>query len=270
MGQLIADIFITTKDRPELFKKSLQSFIKCTNPENYRLTIVDDGSSIDQANAYYDSNNEFHIAIPSVNSYIKHAGNFGLADSINHALSIIDCNNKWHEDKKVGNKNAIADFICYVQDDVLYSPGWLPKLAKMFMLFEKQHKLGFASGVECIEHPIKKYIGNGMILKDYIRATNMFARREYWMSMHPIPAFDPETGRLRAKPNNGIGSGVDWHFVRNHSNSVCKTGRTCLVIPGLLQHMGYKNSTWLARELPESDKDKEVIEYALKSDMIVK
>ena len=87
----------------------------------------------------------------------------------------------------------------------------------------------------------------------------MFARRSYWMSMFPIPRFDPETGQVRAKPNDGLGSGVDWHVIRNHQNSICKTGRTCLVLPGLLQHMGFNKSTWLNRELPESELDKAII-----------
>ena len=81
-------------------------------------------------------------------------------------------------------------------------------------------------------------------------------------SMWPIPRFDPETQRERAKPNDGIGSGVDWHFIRNAENSVCKTGKTCLVVPGLIQHNGFDQSTWLKRELPESDEDKRKIEEA--------
>ena len=87
----------------------------------------------------------------------------------------------------------------------------------------------------------------------------MVARREYWQSLMPIPRFDPETGRIRAKPNDGMGSGVDWHLIRNHENSVCKTGRTCLVMPGLLRHVGYDKSTWLNREMPESKLDKDII-----------
>lgn len=74
--------------------------------------------------------------------------------------------------------------------------------------------------------------------------------------MWPISRIDPETGRERGKPNDGMGSSVDWWFIRNHKNSVCKTGRTNLVMPGLLVHIGYKDSTWLKRELPESEFDK--------------
>jgi hypothetical protein len=132
----------------------------------------------------------------------------------------------------------------------------------MFLLFEKQHNLGFASGIECVEHETSQAIASRVLLKKWIRAAQMFGRHEYWMSMFPIPRFDPETGAIRAKPNNGIGSGVDWHFIRNHLNSVDRTGRNCLVLPGLCVHAGFKDSTWLKRELPESRHDKDEIEKA--------
>jgi hypothetical protein len=183
---------------------------------------------------------------------ITNRENMGLGPSINMALSHIDSLKKWD--------NTQVPFTAYVQDDVLYSPGWLERLSKMFLLFESPHKLAFASGVECIEHPVKKQLGGGMMLKDWIRATCMFARHEYWMSMWPISRIDPETGRERGRPHNGLGSSVDWWFIRNHPNSVCRTGRTNLVIPGLLKHLGYKESTWLPRELPESEADKKSIE----------
>lgn len=86
--------------------------------------------------------------------------------------------------------------------------------------------------------------------------TNVLGRREYWQSLMPIPRLDPETGKIRAKPNGGMGSSVDWWLIRNHENSICKTGKTCLVVPGLVRHIGFHNSTWLDRDLPESDADK--------------
>jgi glycosyltransferase involved in cell wall biosynthesis len=203
-----------------------------------------------------DLSSEFKI-----DHILFHQENLGLGPSINQALMHISALNSWGEfDSRALDPGNITQFICYCQDDLLYTKGWLERLAKMYMLMEKQYNLGFASGVECVEHAVCKDIGNGMLLKDWIRAAQMFGRREYWMSMYPITRFDPETGNVRAKPNNGIGSGVDWHFIRNHPNSVCKSGKTCLVIPGLVKHMGYKESTWLNRELPESESDKRAIE----------
>ena len=187
---------------------------------------------------------------------IVNADNVGLGPSINSALAHIDSLKKW--DRKFVNGIQVDEcpLTLYIQDDVDFSPGWLETLSARFLQLEGPLRLGFASGIECIEHPIKKVIGNGMLLKDWIRATCMLARHDYWMSMWPISRIDPETGRERGKPDNGMGSSVDWWFIRNHTNSVCKTGRTNLVIPDLLQHSGYRESTWLKRELPESDTDK--------------
>lgn len=239
---LLADLFITAKDRPKLLSRSLESLNSCTPRDQYRLTLVQDGPG---ALAITDK-------IPRPDYILSNSRNAGLGPSINMALAHIDALKRWEENP--------PPFTVYVQDDVLYSAGWLERLSKMFLLFEKQHKLGFASGVECIEHPPRKDLGGGMILKDWIRATCMFARHEYWMSMWPIPRIDPETGRERGRPHDGLGSSVDWWFIRNHPNSVCRSGRTNLVIPGLLQHLGYKESTWLKRELPESESDKKIIE----------
>jgi hypothetical protein len=252
---LLADVFITTKGRYDLFTSSLASFMNCTDPSLYRLTIVDDtGDGIHKGivpGLRFGRHHVDHVLI--------HSENMGLGPSINQALAHIDSLNRWHSDPEVGDKGQVAPFICYVQDDILYTPRWLNKLASMFLAYEDQFRLGFASGIECVEHPMRKSLGNGLILKDYVRAANMFGRREYWMSMFPIPQFDVETRSRRAKPNDGMGSGVDWHFIRDHENSVCRTGRTNLVIPGLLQHMGYDRSTWLKQNLPESEKDLSVI-----------
>lgn len=253
---MIADIFVTTKNRPELLRKSLQSLRERTDRKDFRLTVVRDGAYEVSAQVL----SEFHDLVDYT---LVHQENEGLGPAINHALSFIQTTNQYYEDSRVPEQGLVAPFICYCQDDLVYTQNWLHILAKRFMLFEKTYKLGFASGVECIEHAVKKDIGNGMVLKDWIRAAQMFARREYWMSMFPITRFDPETQRVRAKPNDGMGSGVDWHFIRNHENSVCKTGRTCLVLPGLVKHMGYKDSTWLKRELPESESDKKAIEEVL-------
>lgn len=250
------DIFITYKDRERLFEESFFSLIKNTPKELYRLTIVCDGFGVPKE----IRNNQ------EIDYILVNGKNAGLGPSINMALAHIDALNKWYfSSPDIADMAKVSQFVCYCQDDLLYTEGWLEKLTKFFCMFEQPKRLAFASGVECIEHETREelgtFAGTRLITKDWVRAANMFARRETWMSMFPIPAFDPETQRKRAKPNDGMGSGVDWWFVRNHKNSVCKTGRTCLAIPGLLQHLGYNQSTWLkdGREMPESDSDKQQI-----------
>jgi glycosyltransferase involved in cell wall biosynthesis len=250
---VIADIFITTKNRALLLAQSLESLFECTSKDEVRITLVRDGDyAVTRTVA-----DEFAGKIDYVLTSYE---NEGLGPGINMALAHIDAINRWWGHPTHGDPTKVAPFVVYCQDDLLYTPGWLEKLIRYFSAYERLEKIGFASGLECVEHSKKKTLPGGLLTKDWIRAANMFARREYWMSMFPIPRFDPETRSVRAKPNDGIGSGVDWWFIRNHENSVCRTGRTCLVIPGLVKHLGYKESTWLKRELPESASDIEAIE----------
>jgi hypothetical protein len=248
------DIFFTSKGRTNLFIRSMKSFFECTDQSKVRTTLVLDGTD-DENESTLDAlwNNRGNV--PKFDCKIVHGENVGLGPSINEALAHIDATNRYYEDPRAPVPELVSQLMCMLQDDILYTAGWLEELTKWFLLLEKTEKIGFASGIECIEHKEKKRLGK-VVLKDWVRATCMLARREYWLSMWPIPRFDPETGRVRAKPDHGMGSGVDWHFIRNHPNSVCKTGRTCLTIPGLLVHCGFRESTWLERELPESDEDK--------------
>ncbi len=250
---MIADIFITTKNRQGLLRESLKSLLACTDKSNVRITLVRDG---DYGVTRF-AEDEFASKLDYILTSYE---NEGLGPAINLALAHIDALNRWWGHPTHGDPTKVAPFTIYCQDDLLYTPGWLEKLVANFTVLESSHKLGFASGLECVEHEVKWTLHKGMVLKDWIRAANMFARREYWMSMFPIPRLDPETRQVRAKPNDGMGSGVDWWFIRNHENSVCRSGRTCLVIPGLVKHLGYKESTWLKRDLPESESDRKAIE----------
>lgn len=222
----------------------MKSLFETVNRKDVRITLVMDGSYIDT------------IAIADYFDFdyiLKNCNNRGLGPSINMALAHIDALKRWDGDD---NGDSLT---VYCQDDVLYSSNWLEKLSKEFLRLSNGWRLGFASGAECPEHPINKDLGKGLVLKDWIRATNLLSTHRFWMSMYPISRIDPETGKERGRPHDGLGSSVDWWFIRNHQNSVCKTGRTNLVIPGLVVHDGFDQSTWLKRELPESNEDKEKI-----------
>lgn len=175
---------------------------------------------------------------------------------MNQALAFVDSLKRWDD--------SPVPLTTYVQDDVIFRPDWLDLLSSKFIQLEKPLKLAFASGHAAVEHrddprAETKELGFGYTNR-YIRATCMMARHETWMSMWPIPRVDPETGQERGRPHAGLGSGVDWHFVRVHPNSVVRTGRTNLIIPGLVVHAGFKESTWLDRELPESWADRGSLE----------
>lgn len=232
------DLFITTFGRKDVFRQSLDSLLTCTSRDLFRLTVVIDGGKV----------KEYETTIfDCADTVLWHKENLGLGPSINSALGHISMLNGYFDDNQ-------KNFICMVQDDVEYTPGWLEKLIKVYGLFSRKHNLGFVSGHNAPEHATSGEIMFGkdrLLLKPWIRATNMFAEKEYFLSMYPIPRIDPETGRQRGKPNNGMGSSCDWWFIRNHSNSVCKSGRINLVYPGLIKHIGFNKSTWINRPLPE-------------------
>jgi hypothetical protein len=273
VGNLIADIFVTIKptmDRIPLSVRSLDSLFTNTDRSQFRLTLCFDGHT--EGVSWHDQEfgSTYKLATDAnrlrglqtrADYILRSVENVGLGPTINQAIAHIKSVNDWYSHPTHGDQSKVAPYVVMCQDDLIYSPNWLAILASKFRAYGLQYKLGFASGVECIEHQMKKDLGNGIILKDWIRAAQMMGAREYWESLMPIPPFDPETGKHRAKPNDGMGSGVDWWLIRNHENSVCKTGRTCLVMPGLVQHAGFAQSTWLkdGREMPESDSDKEKV-----------
>ena len=233
------DLFITTYKREEVFRKSFESLLDNTRRDLFRLTVVCDGSTkiADDLMSHID--------------YLLYTKeNEGLAPSVNKALANIKVVNDYFD-------NNQSSFICYCQDDVVYESGWLEKLIKVYSLFGKKYNVGFVSGHNAPEHHKTGEIQFGkdtLLLKPWIRATNMFATREYFLSMFPIPRIDPETGKERGKPNNGLGSGVDWFLIRNHPDSVCRAGKINIVYPGLVKHFGYNKSTWLNRDLPEDER----------------
>ncbi len=243
---MLVDIFITTTQRSvDLFSRSIEDLVSKTNKLKtpYRLTVVFDGQS-----EYSGSFKPSDIAKSGIDYFIVNLKDpKGLGTGINLALSHINTLNTYFDNQK-------SDFICYCQDDILYRDGWLEKLLKAYNAYSKVKKLAFATGHNAPEHPRRaemKYGSDTIYLKDWIRATQMLAPTDYWMSMYPISRMDPETGRERARPHGGMGSSVDWWFVRNHPNSVCRSGRTNLVYPGLITHIGADKSTWLDRALPE-------------------
>jgi hypothetical protein len=245
----VIDLFVTSKaGRPGLTSKSLESLVSSLDSVSYRLTLYLDGADHELLRDGSPAHFADHLIVSRDNE--------GLGPAINRIMAHIKSTNNYYSHPQARDSARVSQFVCGLQDDVVYEDRWLERLVKFFCLHEQRHNLGFATGHNCVEHETVAELPGGMMLKRWIRMTCVLGRREYWESMMPIPRFDPETGRVRAKPNDGVGSGVDWHIIRNHENSIDRTGRKCLVVPGLVKHIGYADSTWLKRELPESDEDR--------------
>ncbi len=239
---LIITSFVKNRERLDLLKKCLNSVYNNTNKDLFRLTLLVDFS-------YSGENYCVGSSFFDVDYLFFNKENIGLAPNLNRAIAHVNSLNSYFIDQQ-------TKYICYLQDDTIVENGWLESLIKNYEVFSKIYNIGFASGHYAPEHKhtIKKIIKNDeIILMDWIRATNMFSSIDYWNSMMPIPIIDVETGNIRGKPSNGIGSSVDWFFIRNHKNSVCKSRKTNLVLPGLIKHAGFESSTWFKGSLIEEN-----------------
>jgi glycosyltransferase involved in cell wall biosynthesis len=157
---MIADIFITTKNRPDLLRESLKSLFACTDSKNVRVTLVRDGDYKETRFVEDEFAGKLDYILTSYN-------NEGLGPAINMALAHIDTLNKWWDHPTHGDLNKVAPFIVYCQDDLLYVPQWLEKLTRSFLVLNKREKIGFASGLECVEHEVREQLLGGMVLKDW-------------------------------------------------------------------------------------------------------
>lgn len=240
------EIILTTTKRPNFLVQTLKSLQTNTNKDLYNLTIINDGCKLTNAVIQPFLNQENFI-----DDYIYSKENMGLAPSFSKAWGVIkerlDYTGDWKENP----------FICYIQDDLEFKKNWLTICINNYKYFKSEFNLGFVTGHNAPEHKIISHFIPGpegeILFKPWIRATHMMAPFDYWDDMIPISHIDPETNQERAKPNNGVGSGFDWWFLRNSENSVCKTGKVNLVIPGLVKHIGNKNSTWFKGVLPENE-----------------
>lgn len=222
---------ITTYNRLSFLNKSIESLLECT-PDFDELVIADDFSSdgtIDYLVELSQENPKIHITVANTNS--------GVCESVNRILQY--CHSKF------GNIEDV--FLAKMEDDMSYTPGWLDKCLDLFEIYKDQ-PIGFVGGYVAPEHPTVRMVdhpnGHKLFARTEMRGNCMIGRLDYWYSMYPIPENIPGKSYRRGKPDNGHGSHNDWHFLRDHDLSVEKTGKICILYPGLLKHEGAESSTW--------------------------
>lgn len=245
---LVDVIATTTLTRPDLLRRTLASLLERTDHTQMRLTSVVDGPVPPGAEAL---SAELRA---SSDLCISSRRNAGLAPALNLALAAVAV--QWQP----------ADFVLLLQDDVLVLPNWLDKLTQAFLRHEVHDRVGLATGLACPElaaatlgHSLS-VLDDGCTLMPYCRAAMMFGRRRTFFDVMPIPPVDGETGQPRGRPHDGLGSGVDWHILRQHLNCLRRKGLSCLVVPDVALHLGYRDSTWLGRDLEEMPEDRAAIE----------
>ncbi len=234
--------------------------IKATTPES-PIFVVNDGST-DGTKDYLNDRDDLEAVL--------HISNQGITPSIDTGIRTI---HNWVRFKQ--SEGVIKDtdiWISYVQDDVEFIvKGWPAILAEFTYSSTSFNPggaikgIGFLTGHDAPEHQNSRlfstHIGDPFKgtdihgeFRNHIRATHMMAKMDFWLDQLPFDVKD-ERGNPRGHPGGkGLearGSDCDWWCLRGHPKSALGRGYINLVVPGILKHSGYKDSTWQSKELPE-------------------
>lgn len=245
--QMEVDILVTTYNRKEFLKKTLESLFEKTKLD-YRLFIIDDCST--------DGTQEYLMSLQHVNIKAIHLlkERMGVVPCFNIMWNIIRFYDRFFEE---------VPYLCYMQDDCLVvKENWLAVLIDLYERLKTRYDIGFISGYDAKEHPVlfkETYNGYEIMLKKSQTATNLIAEKRFWKSLNDedgeVPRYNPD-GSVRGMPNNGRGSNIDLYwtgcmrgskYVHRASapNSSYKQNKLVLVSP-MIQHLGANSeySTW--------------------------
>jgi glycosyltransferase involved in cell wall biosynthesis len=235
------DIIITTFNRCEFLRRTIDAILRNTEQGSYRLFINDDCSD-DGTQSLLARIEEKGIA-----KVIYKQQREGVVPGFNALWDSVN--------------GSDSEYICYLQDDAMPTErGWLLTLIQAYEFFREPGRIGFFSGYHAFEHPITmsmSWRGRMVHLKESSTATNLIATKEFWKSVGiPIPVNNPD-GKKRGFPDHGVGSQIDlWltgcqslsRFVRWAASPTCShtQGKKVLVVPGLIEHLGKekRDSCW--------------------------
>lgn len=247
------DILVTTYNRVELLKKTLNSLDENTRGILYRLFIADDSSS--------DGTPEYLASIKN-----KHLMKVVLSK---HRFGVVyQFNSLWWLSRYYDSFHESYPYMCYLQDDLeIIEKDWLLKLLSAYEDLKERYQIGFFSGYDCVEHPVRKIVshdGVDVLLKDSQGAPNLIGKKSFWESIGMPPQNNPD-GSRRGFPDKGRGSQIDlWLtgcmsrsiFVPRVASLTCSylQKKTVMVIP-MMKHLGQslEESTWRSKNWRSRD-----------------
>jgi glycosyltransferase involved in cell wall biosynthesis len=239
------DVVITTYNRVEFLKQTVDSLIKTTNVP-FRLVIVDDHST--------DGTVDFLTkGLRGIADVLLSRERRGVVFSLDQAWNVVDM---------MDSLTYENPYMCYLQDDMVSTrPDWIVELIQAYEDLKDEHEIGFFCGYDAVEHPVQRVVewsGCEALIKKSTTASNLIAEKKFWRSIGYVPKHNPD-GTVRGFPNNRRGSHIDLYLTGcysgsrfNHGssaeNSAFKQKKNTLVIP-TLTHLGRddKKSTWRGR-----------------------
>ncbi len=239
------DILVTTFNRLDFLKQTVESLIEKNKEIPFRLFVIDDCST--------DGTPEYLLDLQkrrTVDIFLN-----GERRGLAFSLDMI-----WNCSEMFDGFFTENPYLCYLQDD-MRSVGdeWLLKVVGAYEAMKVRFPLGFFSGYHSPEHPIEqveKLDEGNVFIKKSNSGKNMIGEKTFWRSIGYVPKFNPD-GSPRGMPDKGRGSHVDVYFEGYFSgskfnsnaaapNCLHRQGKKILVVPGMLEHMGEDSqfSTW--------------------------
>jgi len=239
------DVLITTYNRKDFLKRTLESFFDITRIP-FRMFVIDDCSG-DGTQGYLATLKHENLA-----AVILSKQRNGVVYGFDQLWNLSDYFDSFHGENR---------YMCYLQDDLVsMEKDWLATILDAYENLKDEHRIAFASGHDAIEHPIERWIlwnGRRVAVKRSQGATNLIAEKDFWRSIGYIPKNNPD-GSVRGHPNGRRGSHIDLYLMGYMSgsrsvseasaakNSVKDQGKRILVFPEMLEHLGQigVRSTW--------------------------
>ncbi len=234
---MIASI-MTVCGRPEALKRSLPQVLSTEDP----VLVVDDSRTDELAEACRQV-----VMAAGDALYLRVPRNRGLACALNVGLAY------WLADSGVS-------WISYFQEDVDLDP-------EVHKFLESAGRVGgysLLTGRDAREHAVAKdFLSHGFRfrMKTATAGTHLFASRDYWLGVSPIPTRQLGAPKPLAGKARGLGSNVDWWICTQAPRSVGARGGLVACIPGLVRTFLTKkaDSCWdnehLAGEDPPLSRD---------------
>ena len=210
------DIIVTTFNRADLFKRTMDSFLQNTDMNMINKVIISNDGSTDKTKTVI-TNFKKKCPVP-VEVLPDENKRMGIIPRFNQAHAL--CKSK---------------IICEFQDDVVFNARWL----EIQMGYLNTRNVQFITGYDAIEHRDFNRLNNHVVIKHSSRFTQLLAYKVIWDKFFPMKVMHPFP-----TPSNGIGSKIDINLSYGRKNPA-RARTIFLCIPGLVDHVAEHNgSTW--------------------------